>query len=241
VIMDKTRLWMIGSVIVMVAVVALGWVVGVQPQLDQAAAAETQIAQVDQTNAANRAVLDRLEKDSTNLPALKKSLASLAASVPTQSANPAFMDELNGFAAANGVVISAWAIADGQPYVPPVAPAAPAAASGGGAASTATPSPSATPTPAPTSTAPAAPVAGMPPVVSPLITKDNFTVVPVSFTVTGPYPNVVAFLHAAQTGERLFLVNSFSSGPAASGVGVDGKVSGFSYVLTLPEAAEPKK
>lgn len=239
--MDKTRLWMIGSVIVMVALVALGWVVGIQPQFDQAAAADTQTAQVDQTIAANTAVLDRLKKDSANLPALKKTLASLAASVPTESANAAFMDELNGFAAANGVVISGWAIADGQPYAAPAAPAAPVASTGSSAASTATPSPSATPTPAPTSTAAPVPVAGMPPVVSPLITAQNFTVVPVSFTVTGGYTNVVAFLHAAQTGQRLFLVDGFSSGPASGGAGVDAKITGYTYVLTLPKAAAAQK
>lgn len=239
--MDKTRLWMIGSVIVMVALVALGWVVGIQPQLDQAAAADTQTAQVDQTIAANTAVLDRLKKDSANLPALKKTLASLAVSVPTESANAAFMDELNGFAATNGVVISGWAIADGQPYAAPAAPAAPVASTGSSAASTATPSPSATPTPAPTATAAPAPVAGMPPVVSPLITAQNFTVVPVSFTVTGGYPNVVAFLHAAQTGQRLFLVDGLSTAPASTGAGVDAKITGYTYVLTLPKAAAAQK
>lgn len=235
--MDKTKLWMIGSVIVMVAVVALGWIVGVQPQLDAAAAAAAQTAQVNETNIAKKVVLERLQKDSANLPALKKTLSSLAASVPTTSANPAFMDELSGLAAANSVALSAWAIGDGQPYVAPAAPAAPATA-GSSASPTSTPSPSATPVPSPTA---APPAAGMPPVVSPLITKENFVVVPVSFTVSGAYPNVVAFLHAAQTGQRLFLVDSFGTGPSITGVGVDGKVSGYTYVLTLPEAPAAKK
>ena len=51
--MDKNRLWIIGAVVVMVAIVALGWVVAIQPQLDAAAAADAQRATVDATNAAN--------------------------------------------------------------------------------------------------------------------------------------------------------------------------------------------
>lgn len=240
--MDKTRLWMIGALIAMVAIVGLGWGLGVQPQLDQAAAADVQTAEVDATNEANQAVIDQLKKDSANLPALKKELASLTASVPPQSDNPALVDELNGYAVANGVLLAGWVISDGKAYVAPVAPTQAAASTESGAGSTPSPSPaptaSATPAPNP---AKAAETPGMPPFVSPLITGKNFAVVPVSFSVSGAYPNVLAFLHDAQTGPRLFLVNNVVTAPSSNGLGVDATVRGFTYVLTLPNAAAAQK
>lgn len=227
--MDKTRLWIIGAVLAMVAVGGLGWVLGVQPQLDAAAAADAQARQVAAANAASGAVLARLQEDSENLGPLKETLSGLQASVPGAADLPAFTDELNAFAAADGVTISAWQISDAQAYVPPVAPAAAAPSAGGTTGST--PSPSATPAPAPTSAAAATPAAGAPPAADPLITATDFAVLPVSVTVTGPYPNIVAFVDAAQKGERLFLVNGLDISPNASGAGFDGKVSGFVYVL----------
>ena len=245
--MDKTRLWIIGSVLAMVVVAALGWVVAIQPQLDQSAAADAQTAQVNGTNTANQAVLTRLKKASATLPALKTQLESLGTSIPSAAQIPAFGDELTGFAAANGVTITAWQISDAQGFVPPVAPAAaapaaPAAgASGGGSTATPTPTPSAAPSATPAPTPAAAPVAGMPPAVSPLVNKDDFTVIPVSVTVRGGYANILAFVAAAQKTQRLFMVNTVDVGPAADGPGFDGKVGGLIYVLNAATPAAPAK
>lgn len=240
--MDKTRLWIIGSVLAMVVVAALGWVLGIQPQLDQAAAADAQTVQVQSSNTAAQAVLTKLQKDSEGLPALKSRLAALGTSIPSDAQVPAFTDELTALAAANGVTITAWQITDASGFVPPANPAAPAAAapaSGSSSTATPTPSPSATPTPTPTPKPTAVP--GMPPAASPLVTKDDFTVIPVSVTVRGDYPNIVAFVSAAQKGQRLFMVNGISVGPAANGPGFDGKVSGLIYVLGAPTEAAPAK
>lgn len=224
--MDKTRLWIIGCVLAMVAIGGLGWSLGVQPQLAAAAAADAQASQVAAANTASAAVLARLKKDSEDLPALTKKLAKLGASVPSEAQIPAFTTELDGFAAVSGVTISAWQISDGVAFAAPVPPA-PAPASGA-SGSTASPAPSASPTPAPpTATAP-----GAPPAPSPLLADAHFTVVPVSFTVTGAYPSILAFIQSAQTGERLFLVNGLGIAPSATGGGFDGKVSGYVYVLS---------
>jgi Tfp pilus assembly protein PilO len=237
--MDKTRLWIIGSVLAMVVVAALGWVLGIQPQLDQSAAADAQTLQVEGTNTASQLALNKLKKDSESLDDLKSQLAAVETSIPAEAQTPAFMDEITALAAANGLTVTASQITDGAGFVPPVNPAvpAPAAASGTGSTATPTPSPSATPTPAPKPTA----VPGMPPAASPLVTKDDFTVLPVSVTVRGGYPNILAFVEAAQKGQRLFLVNGIDVGPAANGPGFDGKVSGFIYVLTTGGQVAPAK
>jgi hypothetical protein len=235
--MDKTRIWIIGASALMVVIVALGWIVAVQPQLDAASAADAQTSKVQSTNAQSAIALAKLQEDYKNLPALKGKLASLAASVPVDQSIPSFVDELNAIATANGLTITNSTVADAVAYKAVVPPAAPAATG-----TSATPSPSATPTPAPAPTASAPPItAGVPPVVSSLITAANFAAVPVTVTVTGPYANVLGFLHGTQTGKRLFLVTGFSSAPASNGPGVDATVSGLIYVLTQPEAVTAKK
>lgn len=242
--MDKTRLWIIGSVLVMVVLAALGWVVGIQPQLDQSTAADAQTAQVESSNMASQAVLTKLKKDNGALPELKSQLGSLQTSIPAEAQTPAFMDELNALASANGLTVIASQITDGAGFVPPVNPAAQApAATSSGSGSTATPTPSPTPTPsvAPAPTATPTAVPGMPPAVSTLVSKDDFTVIPVSITVRGNYPNIVAFVAAAQKGNRLFMVNGINVGPAANGPGFDSKVSGLIYVLKTGAQTAPAK
>ena len=102
--MDKNRLWLIGSILVMALIVAGGWVVGVQPQLAAIADAETQKAAVDDTNARNAQVLAQLKKDSADLPTLKAKLAELAASVPDGSSIPSFTDQLNALYTSSNVI-----------------------------------------------------------------------------------------------------------------------------------------
>lgn len=233
--MDKTRLWIIGSVLAMAIVVVFGWVVGVQPQLDQAAAADAQTDQVEASNTANAAVLARLKKDSEGLPELKEQLKTLTTSVPADRQADEFTDAVGALAAGAGVKVLGTEISDGQAYAPPVDPGgAPAAASGGSSSSsstsTPTPSPSGSATPAPQ--AAATPSPGMPPVTSTLVDAENFTLVPISATVTGEYANILAFVKAVQSGSRLVLVDGIDVGPAAAGTGYDAKVSGYLYVLS---------
>ena len=241
--MDKTRLWIIGSVLVMVVIGALGWIVGIQPQLDAATAASAQTAQVESGNAIKATLLAKMKKDSENLPKLKQQLADLSASVPSTADWPTFSDELSGFATSSGVVIVASTQGDGKPYSLPQADGAAAApaAGGSGSGSTATPTPTPSSTPAPTATPAPAPVVGAPPVTSALITGENFTVVPVSVTARGGEKELLAFIEAVQTGKRLFLVNGLDINKAQAGEGFDAKLSGYIYVLTDPSKATTNK
>lgn len=237
--MDKTRLWVIASVLVMALVLAGGWFLGVQPQLGAIADAEAQTASVQQTNETYAQALAKLKRDSADLPALKAKLASLAASVPEGSAVPAFIDQLNALYTASNVVCIDQSFSDAVAY----SPAAPPAAT---PTSTQTPAPGAAPTPTPAPTA----AAGTPPVVSSLITATNFAARPVSVTVRGRFADILTFVNGLQTGPRLFLVTSFSTVPATdatAGPGtLDAKVAGYVFSLTpdgqggaAPEPAAP--
>lgn len=233
--MDRNRLWVIGSVLVMALILAGGWVVGIQPQLAAIADADAQKAAVDGTNARNLQVLEQLKKDSADLPKLTSRLAELAASVPDGSSIPTFTDQLNALYTSSHVICVDQAFADAVAYKPVVpAAAAPVAPSG-----SSTPAPTATPTPTPA--VPTAAPAGVPPVANALITSQNFAAQPVTITVRGQYADILSFVNGLQTGPRLFLVTALSTAPttgtdAAPG-SLDGKIAGYIYSLTAPAAA----
>ena len=244
--MDKNRLWLIGSALMMVLVVALGWVVGIQPQVDAISTASDERVSVEQTNAGHRASLAKLKEDFKGIDGLNQELASLTKSVPSGTNAPDYVDQLDALANANQVALKGLTIADAEAYTPValVAPVAPVAEAGAPA-----PSPAPTATPAPI----AAP--GSPPVTNPGITATNFASLSVQITVSGTYSNVLKFVNGLQTGPRLFLVTGLtttaateSSAPvdstteakpsAASGNDrlVDGSISGLIYSIVTSSA-----
>lgn len=240
--MDKNRLWVIGSVLVMAVVIGLGWIVGIQPQLANSAASDAERVQVQATNAAHQATLAQLKKDFSNLEPLNRQLAALSQSVPSGTAIPAFVDEVNALSASSAVTVTGATFADALPYAPVAAPAAAAPASGSTSSSTATPTPTPTPTPSAGSTAspaPYAPVAGMPPVVNPKITPANFSSLAVTLTVQGGYQRILDFVHGLQTGERLFLVTGITTTAITSTTGTPvapgdetATITGLIYVVS---------
>ncbi|HEV7564864.1 MAG TPA: hypothetical protein VGO31_02770 [Microbacteriaceae bacterium] len=234
--MDKNRLWLIGLVAVMVVVVALGWLLGIQPQLAAAAAADQQRATVQAENAANEAVLAKLKKDYSSIDELKKQLVSLRQSVPASSEISAFVTELDTLAGAHQATVKTISVSDAEPYKPPavLAPAPTSAAS---------PSASPTATPAPVAAAPVAPTAPAA-VTNSKITAANFIAIPIQLSITGTYANVLDFVNGLQMGPRLFLVTAFSTtastDPTAGAGAIDSTVGGFVYVVLDANAAAAK-
>lgn len=227
--MDKNKIWIAGSVLLMVVALVLGWFLGIAPQLASAATAETQRAGVQALNAKQEATLASLKKDYENIDALNGQLSDLAQSVPSDTAIPAFVDEVDGIGSATGVTVAGIAVADAKPYEPVSPPAATGAA--------ATPSPTATPTPGATPTASPTPVptavAGMPPVTSSKLTSANFSSLAVTLTVKGTYAQGLAFVNGIQTGKRLFLVSGITTSAASSGSGTASKPSAGEETITV--------
>ncbi|MGF3979375.1 hypothetical protein ACQX72_14215, partial [Staphylococcus aureus] len=114
--MDKNRLWVVGAVIVAVAIVAGGWFLGVQPQLAATAAAELERVQSDAQNATHQAELDKLKSDYADLDRLKSQLAALQTSIPEGSELPSFVDQLNALCGTSGVSFVGYTTAASQPY-----------------------------------------------------------------------------------------------------------------------------
>ena len=233
--MDKNKLWVIGSVFVMVVVLILGVLLGIQPQLAAKATADQQRESVAAANASQATVLAQLEKEFEGLDDLKADLEPLRASVPTAAEMPAFVKALGILAEKSQVVLTGLTVADAVPYAPVEAVAAIEEESGA--------------TPAPTSSADAsaedvapAPAAGVPPVTSSQITAANFVSLTVTVAVKGSYGNALEFVNGLQTGERLVLVSGITTtavtaaeGESSSG-DVTALITGLVYVL-LPDAA----
>lgn len=217
--MSRNRLSLLLAVLAMVVVAVGGFFLAVQPQLSQTAAAHAQTETVDRSNDASRAELARLRSQAAELPAMKRGLTTLSASVPDSASLSPFIDELNGIAATAGMQVSSFTASDATAYSPAVS-AEPAA---GATTSTATAEPSASAT----AVAPAAPVAPTAPsvVTNAAITGQNLSIIPVTVAVDGTFDQALTFVKGVQGGQRLFLITSISS---AEKSGDDGTTSASS-------------
>ena len=223
--MNKNKLWVVGAVLVMVALVAGGWLIGIQPQLSAVASADQNRVIVESQNAKNQLLLTKLKRDYEGIVVLKNQLDTLRAAVPAGADISTFVSELNGLASTHKITVKSISVSDAKPYAP--APPVPASTPGG--------RPSVTTT-------------------NPRITSANFVLIPVQFSVTGNYATVLDFVHDVQTGPRLFFVSTFTTTGSTTAAGVanaakaskvvipekvDAAVGGFVYVL-LNSGDSPK-
>jgi Tfp pilus assembly protein PilO len=229
--MDKNRLWVLGAVLVIGAVVLMGWVLGISPKLAEIRAADADRVSVEAQNSASELKLTTLKKQFESMGSLKDDLVALRSAVPNGADIPAFVAQLDTISQQNHVTITEISVSDAQPYVPVVvaAPAPAAAAPAGGS------------TPAPTAAA-AAPVpapAAAPTVAAPVpsggVTAANFVSVPITLTVDGSYANALEFIDGLQKGTRLALVTTFKTAPAAKSSAA-GPATGSNNALAVTSA-----
>src|SRR5690606_26277867 len=98
-IMDKTKIWILASAIVMVGILALGWFVGVDPQLKAKASTDEQRVSVEAQNTATELAIVKLKKDFESIDELKTELAGLRSSIPAAGELPDFLTQLDNLAA----------------------------------------------------------------------------------------------------------------------------------------------
>ena len=229
--MSRNRLMLVLAALAALAVAAGGFFLGVQPQLDRAAAADSERQTVSSANQTTRTEIARLQEQAKSLPRMRAELAAQRASIPASGATSAFISQLNATATATGVKVATISVSDAVAYTPPVSAEPTASATG-----TASPSATATPAPTPTASTPAAPATE----TDSSITADNFSVIPVSVSVNGDFAQALAFVKGVQSNPRLFLIDSISSSISSTGSG-DGASSsdspswtfgGSIYVLT---------
>lgn len=208
------RIKVLIAVVLMLVIAGGGWLLGIQPAVAAALDAGTQETAVRAQNDASRAKLAELEKTASTLPALKKQLSALDASVPSTPEGPALLDSIDAIADAAGVTVQRIAVDAAAPYTPPVPADVAVDPETGKAVAGAEPADPA-----------------LVPATDPRITTDDFVVVPVSIDVTGSLEHALSFVRGVQTGPRLFLVNKFSSVTDEGSSSVKATLSGYVYVL----------
>ncbi len=232
--MNRNKMMLVLAAVAAVAIVAGGLLLGIQPQLAQAASDRAQRAQIEKTNDVNRAELARLQAAQQQLPALREELTALRASVPSSPDTAAFMREVYAVATESDVTVSNIATGNPVAYSPPKAATEPVPSSAPMAAATAAPTADASPA---TPVAPAA-------VTDPKVTSANFSTIQMSIAVKGNYDQALRFTSGMQHGSRLFLVNGITTGSGASESAAGASevptwtLTGFVYVLQSAASAQ---
>lgn len=116
--LSTTRNWTIGGVLVTVVVLLLGFFLGVQPQLQAAAIAQRDLAEVEATNQVQRAELEALKLQFKDLPEITAELDKLRLSIPATSSLDEFTTQLAGQIAATGVTLVTFTATTGAAFVP---------------------------------------------------------------------------------------------------------------------------
>lgn len=223
--MTRNRLYLLGMIGAIVAVLVLSWVLGVQPALQQARTNNSARAAAAVLNQTQVAKLGTLTADQRNLTKLRSELAGATAAIPAAPSLSSFLGELNGLQDRYYVKVTGYTGGDVQAFGAAAAGTAPATAASG-----ATPSASASPAPASTQTSTA-------PTQVSATSPSGLFAIPVQVTATGGYDNLVGFVGALQSGSRLFAVNKVSIAPTQAGREFTATYGGFVYVLAMDGSA----
>ncbi|MGT2425932.1 hypothetical protein [Amnibacterium kyonggiense] len=220
--MNPSRLWLLGAVAAIAAILAAAIGLGVQPALASAAAADASTAQAEQATAASGLRLAHLAKAAAKQSDLETQNSLYGSAVTSSLRMNTFSRQVRNTAALDGVQVTALSVSNPLVYVPVVA--APVAAA-------ATPSASASPAPAAAAPATAADSSGVFGKTDPLITGADFTVIPVTLTVSGGEAASIAFAQDLQHMSRLFAVDTVTYAKGNQGTPPATTISGNIYAL----------
>lgn len=177
----NTRFTILLAVIVMVAIVAGTFLLGISPRLSESAAADEERETVEAQNAVHQAELDRLIDLNERLTELQAELAQIRTAIPGAADTSRFYRELEAIAAATGVRFTNIALSVPEAY-------------GGG--EEADPE--------------AAPAYELHPELTAAlgsVSENNFFVIPAQFGITGGYTQVLEALSRLQNNPRYVLVH----------------------------------
>jgi Tfp pilus assembly protein PilO len=223
----NNRVWVLGALVLTVAIVAASWFIGISPVIARGAAAESERASVAARNAASEIEIDSLRERSSTIGDVKALVEGQRKLLPTDADLPNLLGQLDRLEAAAGVTLTDFSVSDGIPFVP-VEVEPPAAPTDGDDAS-ADPS-------NPDESASTEPVLEKATEIANanLVTGDNFIAIPVSVSALGGFEQVMAFVASVQSGERLFLVTELTVAEQedeSGGGAFTANLTGFVYVL----------
>jgi Tfp pilus assembly protein PilO len=113
----NSKMWILIAAILSVAVLAMGWFLGVSPKLDEMNSANDQRASVEQQNKLHETRVAELKKQFENIDELKEKLAEFQLALPPGDELSTFLGQLHALEASSGVLLTKFAASDGQSYV----------------------------------------------------------------------------------------------------------------------------
>lgn len=113
----NNKFWFLIAGVIGVAILALGWFLGVSPKFDEMNSANEQRATVEAQNKLYEAKLVELRKEFQQLDSLKAELAVAQMSLPPGDMLSSFLGELHRLESSSGVVLTSFSAGDGQNYV----------------------------------------------------------------------------------------------------------------------------
>lgn len=212
----SNRLWVLGAVLVSIAIVVLGWFLGISPKLAEVGIATLERQSVEAQNTAQEEAIALLKLQFADIDAYEDDLKELQSSVPEESSLDTFFDTIVAESAANGLIVDNITALEGAVY-------------GGSVDPTAATDPEAVQPAEPVAADPNAPAAALDPGLT-----GRFFTVGVSIRVLGSADQVYALADNLQLGKRLFLVTDVSFNTDGE---PNGTITGFVYVVTSASPA----
>ena len=116
--MTSNRIWIAGTILLIIVLLAGTYFIGVGPQIAAAATATADRANVAAQNAGHEQALKQLKEDAKGIKKLESDLADLRMQVPDDVNQTPFIDEIGRIGAANGVRVDSVTFTDPLPYIP---------------------------------------------------------------------------------------------------------------------------
>ncbi len=116
--MSGARLWTMGSVLVIIALVAGTWFIGISPLLAAAALSNDERANVEQQNLIHEATIVGLQQQFDDIDRLRVELDEMQAAIPEALDLPDLINELNRRSANAGVTVMSLTLGAATPYLP---------------------------------------------------------------------------------------------------------------------------
>jgi len=113
------RIWILITVVIVLALGAGGWFLGVSPQLAALGDAQDEQAEVDLQNQTLQAEIDQLRLASADMENLRAQAEDLQLAVPDEMDSSEFIDSLTALAAQTQVTVSSIGIDSAQIYIAP--------------------------------------------------------------------------------------------------------------------------
>lgn len=118
--MNASRLWTIGATLLVFALIAGTWFLGIAPRLSDARDANVSHDTARSLNDMQRLTLAALQADHERIDEIQAELAEIQVAVPEYPEVSRFVDELTGIARSTGVQVATLTVGDPLSYISPV-------------------------------------------------------------------------------------------------------------------------